>query len=501
MEFSRVSLTSLNLQDCSPLKYVDPNLTQFVIAHLGERCVSPTIFAPTVIIYGLILLLGISGNICTCIVIVRNKSMHQTATNYYLFSLAISDILMLVLGLPMELYGVFDVLYPYRFGEFICKSRAFLIETLASYCFPLRVKVFSTFDRAVKVIVACWISAFIAALPVCWIVVINRLPLPEYVYEKAWLTQITHDNKTIMGTDYCAMDFTRLSAQKNFIYTAFLIFFLLPALLITIVYCHIMISLAGSTQSAMLDSAKQKMRTRKSLLKILVSVVVMFFLCWLPFHVQRLLTIYLNESDSSSFTSSNSAIHSVFNLVFYISGYCYYSNSACNPILYNILSKNYRIAFCQTILSKRWTKKFLRGKYHSSYRSYLYTHQHSQQFAISSKVSTTQPPGFNLTEHKRNCSLQPTSSTNGSFRRGIYQLKPTLSQPLISSSNKSSRNGSLTDSTVTLTSKPARTSIVSLKPETSLLVDKSFEEKWPGCETGIDVIGNLSKTLPLIDDI
>lgn len=28
----------------------------------------------------------------------------------------------------MELYGVVDVHYPYRFGEFVCKLRAFLIE-------------------------------------------------------------------------------------------------------------------------------------------------------------------------------------------------------------------------------------------------------------------------------------------------------------------------------------------------------------------------------------
>ncbi len=51
----------------------------------------------TVLIYGVILLVGLIGNLCTCVVIVHNKSMHNS-TNYYLFSLAISDLLMLVLG-------------------------------------------------------------------------------------------------------------------------------------------------------------------------------------------------------------------------------------------------------------------------------------------------------------------------------------------------------------------------------------------------------------------
>lgn len=96
---------------------------------------------PTIVIYGLILVLGVFGNVSTCIVIVRNPSM-RTPTNYYLFSLAISDLLMLVLGLPMELFQVVDVAYPYRFPEFICKLRAFMTE-FVSYASILTITSFS----------------------------------------------------------------------------------------------------------------------------------------------------------------------------------------------------------------------------------------------------------------------------------------------------------------------------------------------------------------------
>ena len=103
--------------------------------------IQPSIVVPTAVIYGLILLVGLLGNVCTCLVILRNKSM-QNPTNYYLFSLAVSDLLILTLGLPMELYGVFDVTYPYKFGEFICKGRAFLIE-FTSYASILTITCFS----------------------------------------------------------------------------------------------------------------------------------------------------------------------------------------------------------------------------------------------------------------------------------------------------------------------------------------------------------------------
>lgn len=50
-----------------------------------------------IILYAVIFLAGILGNLITCLVIYRNKSMH-TATNYYLFNLAISDLTLLILG-------------------------------------------------------------------------------------------------------------------------------------------------------------------------------------------------------------------------------------------------------------------------------------------------------------------------------------------------------------------------------------------------------------------
>uniref|UniRef100_T1HL76 G_PROTEIN_RECEP_F1_2 domain-containing protein n=1 Tax=Rhodnius prolixus TaxID=13249 RepID=T1HL76_RHOPR len=72
------------------------------------------IVIPMTVLYSLIFLTGVIGNVSTCIVIARNRHMH-TATNYYLFSLAISDLLLLISGLPQEMYQlwstiIFDVI-------------------------------------------------------------------------------------------------------------------------------------------------------------------------------------------------------------------------------------------------------------------------------------------------------------------------------------------------------------------------------------------------------
>ena len=49
------------------------------------------------LVYIIILLTGLVGNCCTCYVIINNRRM-KTVTNFYLFSLAVADILTLVIG-------------------------------------------------------------------------------------------------------------------------------------------------------------------------------------------------------------------------------------------------------------------------------------------------------------------------------------------------------------------------------------------------------------------
>lgn len=136
---------------------------------------------PLTVIFGLLLVTGCVGNLCTAIVIARpkNKYMH-TATNYYLFSLAMSDFLFLILGLPQEMYTLWQR-YPYAFGESFCIIRgylseattyasiltisAFTIERYVAICHPLWAHTMSQLPRAITSIVIIWILAAICAIP------------------------------------------------------------------------------------------------------------------------------------------------------------------------------------------------------------------------------------------------------------------------------------------------------------------------------------------------
>lgn len=131
------------------------------------------------IVYSLIFLVGLVGNIITCTVISRNKSMH-TAINYYLFNLAITDMLILLSGMPFDLYNAWNPSH-FPFGGLVCMLQALLAETstnvtiltISSFtveryiaiCHPFRQQAMSKLSRAIKFIVGIWLFAFAAALP------------------------------------------------------------------------------------------------------------------------------------------------------------------------------------------------------------------------------------------------------------------------------------------------------------------------------------------------
>ena len=74
-----------------------------------------------------------------------------------------------------------------------------------------------------------------------------------------------------------------------------------------------------------------------------VSVVVLFFISWAPFHFQRLGYVYFRE---------HVYFRTVNQYLFYLSGFFYFLSSTLNPILYNVMSAKYRAAFLSWVLCR-----------------------------------------------------------------------------------------------------------------------------------------------------
>lgn len=72
-----------------------------------------------------------------------------------------------------------------------------------------------------------------------------------------------------------------------------------------------------------------------------VAVVVAFFVCWAPFHAQRLMSIYASNDQPTAVV--------VYEVLHYMSGVLYYVSATINPILYHIMSLKFRTAFKETL--------------------------------------------------------------------------------------------------------------------------------------------------------
>ena len=75
-----------------------------------------------------------------------------------------------------------------------------------------------------------------------------------------------------------------------------------------------------------------------------VSVVILFFVSWAPFHFQRLSYVYFKDMEM---------FRTVNQILFYASGCFYYLSSTLNPLLYNVMSIKYRQAFRAAMTCRR----------------------------------------------------------------------------------------------------------------------------------------------------
>lgn len=73
-----------------------------------------------------------------------------------------------------------------------------------------------------------------------------------------------------------------------------------------------------------------------------VAVVVAFFICWAPFHAQRLVAIY---GTNEHHLPKSRLLLQAYTILTYISGVFYYFSTTINPILYHIMCNKFRDAF------------------------------------------------------------------------------------------------------------------------------------------------------------
>ncbi|KAI4877237.1 hypothetical protein NFI96_001375 [Prochilodus magdalenae] len=135
------------------------------------------------VIYVVLFAVGCLGNSVTLYTLLTKKSLQnlQSTVHYHLASLAVSDLLILVLSMPIEIYNFIWVHHPWAFGEAVCKGYYFLrdgcsyatafniaslsVERYMAICHPFKAKSAMSRSRTKKLISGMWAAAFLLATP------------------------------------------------------------------------------------------------------------------------------------------------------------------------------------------------------------------------------------------------------------------------------------------------------------------------------------------------
>ncbi|KAM6984930.1 pyroglutamylated RF-amide peptide receptor [Aplochiton taeniatus] len=306
-------------------------------------------------LYLLIFCLALLGNMAALVLLCKRKAL-QSASTFFICSLALSDLLIAVVCVPTTMLQHFFT--NWHAGDFLCKLVPFLQVTaiatsiLAMTCIaverfqgilhPLHVRNDYFLCHACKMLGAVWLAAVVIATPM-WFV--------QKVEEKYdFLYNVLHT---------CCLEMWPRMQQRR-VYTTCLsvLVFLLPMTTMAILYGKIICELWGKhrVHDVMFHTLPRSeinkiTRRKRRAVRMMAIVVLLFAACWAPFHLVSLLLDYgqLQLDLNTEFL----LISTVQILGF--------SNSVCNPLVYAALNTNFKrdlmalLTRCQRTRAFWWT--------------------------------------------------------------------------------------------------------------------------------------------------
>ncbi|KAI4879466.1 hypothetical protein NFI96_000053 [Prochilodus magdalenae] len=287
-----------------------------------------------IVAYSAMLAVGLLGNTCLVVVILRQKEM-RNVTNIFIANLSSSDILMCIFCLPTTI--IYTLMDRWILGETLCKLSPFV------QCSSITVSVYTmvliALERHQLIIhptgwkPAVWHSYL--AVAVTWMVAcFISLPLLPFN-----VIHDLHKDNLSLPTDpsgehvVCVEDWPSRENRLAYMTSLLLFQYCLPLALITV--CYLRIFLRLSRRKDMIertrDARQRKAKHSKRINVMLASIVAVFALCWLPLIVFNTI-----------FDWNHEALPECHNTVFSLCHLTAMASTCVNPIIYGFLNNNFQ---------------------------------------------------------------------------------------------------------------------------------------------------------------
>ena len=307
-----------------------------------------------------------SGNLLLGISVIKNPNLRRTVPNMYIITLAVSDFLMSLLGIPFSLASLMTGKWP--FNNFICQLQGFWILLMCAVSLQtLAVTAVNRYFRVVRsrasyqrifsmkktkiTIAILWVMALFAPLP----------------YVVAGHEFFFHTGKV-----FCAHNAESLYEG----YGAYLVLVYVAIPLIIIITCYTRVFIAvrkhnlnfrfrirqRSTNNTTrnnnsLDSSGILSVEEVNVTYILLVVVISFLTCWTP-----VLIIDMIDFINGDWKLKRQV---------YVSYSCFgFASTALNPIIYGIMNRSIRAEYLRILTPVRFWSSLSQSSLQSASRSF-----------------------------------------------------------------------------------------------------------------------------------
>uniref|UniRef100_A0A7N6ACM8 G-protein coupled receptors family 1 profile domain-containing protein n=1 Tax=Anabas testudineus TaxID=64144 RepID=A0A7N6ACM8_ANATE len=272
------------------------------------------VFLPT--LYSLVFILGFLGNGLVVCVLVKHRNQ-TNFTDICLFNLAVSD-LIFVLTLPF--YAHFSVVSKWTFGEFMCRfvSGCHYTGFFSSTFFMIVM----TLDRYVLIIHAHTVRRYrtlrvgIALTMVVWLLSFS-VSSPTFIF-----TRVINESHGLS----CSYDPDEEAEHPYVPLATNILGLMVPLTVMVVCYCRIIPKLVN-------------MRTAKKhrVVKLIIAIVVVFFLCWAPYNISIFLRFLHNKEKLPMECNFNKNLRLSITVTETIA----YTHCCLNPIIYAFVGQKF----------------------------------------------------------------------------------------------------------------------------------------------------------------
>ncbi|KAM8730876.1 delta-type opioid receptor-like [Acanthopagrus latus] len=282
-------------------------------------------------VYSVVFVVGLLGNCLVMYVIIRYTKM-KTATNIYIFNLALADALVTT---TMPFQSTDYLLNTWPFGEVVCKVFISIdyynmftsiftltmmsVDRYVAVCHPVKALDFRTPIKAKMINVCIWILSSAAGIPAF----------------------VLGGTQTKSDITECALQFPEPYVYWDTLMKVcvFVFAFVVPVLIITVCYSLMVLRLKSVR---MLSGSREKDRNLRRITRLVVVVVAVFVVCWTPIHIFILVKALVSIPETTAIMAA-----------YFFCVALGYTNSSLNPVLYAFLDENFKRCFKDFCLSAR----------------------------------------------------------------------------------------------------------------------------------------------------